>query len=389
LGGDSFRSASRKIKKLFRSKIDKLAEAVYQLGSVQACKDASITGTEETQLLAICRLGDFGDEALETLDIALFAESAKVRAAAAGVIAFLANKQGIPILEQHKEDENEGVQSIVEYGLSWLEERGEDSTEEQESEAGKVAEPLVVLDEALPLRTSDMVVVSYDYTIEDSNLNFRVNLQNETGLNISNVDTTLLAYPRDSLKLLVDRSKVLVELEAAKSAVVEYDFELQSDCVEGEFITSVLFTDNLGDRMSARAGNYFICSVFDQLQPFEITADVFAEMRSQFKNWNREHTIERGAKKLYEYVQSMMEKKNLHIFKKESSKQEKVFMGVVAGMGTGRLQGSYVSAMVTVVGPPKEKLSKLRIDIHSDNPELLHAAASSLFEDIMQYIAGD
>jgi hypothetical protein len=182
---------------------------------------------------------------------------------------------------------------------------------------------------------------------------------------------------------------VLVDIEAAKTAVVEYDFELQSDCVEGEFITSVLFTDNLGERMSARAGNFFVSSVFEQLQPFEITADAFAEMRPQFKNWNREHTINGGAKKVYEFVQSMMDKKNLYIFKKESSKQEKVFMGVVAGMGSGRLQGSYVSAMLTVVGPPKEKVCKLRIDIHSDNPELLHAAASSLFEDVMNHFSED
>jgi hypothetical protein len=176
-------------------------------------------------------------------------------------------------------------------------------------------------------------------------------------------------------------------MEAAKTAVVEYDFKLVKDCVEGEFITSVLFTDNLGERMSARAGNYFISSVFEQLQPFEITVDEFAEIRPQLKNWNREHTIETGAKKAYEFVQTMMEKKNLHIFKKESSKQDKIFMGVVAGMGRGKLQGSHVSAMVTVVGPPKEDVSKLRIDIHTDNPELLHAAASSLFEEVLDHVS--
>jgi hypothetical protein len=383
LDGDSIKKVSRKMKKLFGSKEDKLAKAVDQLSSIQACKDASLTGNEDTQILAICRLGDFGIESLETLDIALFDDSSKVRAAAAGVIVYLADKKGLAILEPHKNDASESVRDIVEYGIRWLEKRGKETFDDREIELGKIAEPLVVLDEALPLRTSDMLEVSYEYTIETYNLNFRVMLRNETGLSISDVDTTLLAYPTDSLELSVDRSKVLVDIEAAKTAVVEYDFELVSDCIEGEFITSVLFTDNLGDRMSARAGNFFICSVFEQLQPFELTEDEFSEMRHQFKNWNREHTIESRASKLYEFIQSMMEKKNLHIFKKESSKQKKVFMGVIAGMGIGRLQGSYVSAMLTVVGPPKEKVSKLRIDIHSDNPELLHAAASSLFEEII------
>jgi hypothetical protein len=375
------------MKKLFGSKRDILAEAVDQLSSIQACKDASLTGNEETRILAICRLGDFGSEALESLDIALFDDSAKVRAAAAGVIAYLADNRGLLILKHHKNDDSEDVQSIIEYGISWLEKSGKEIAIEGERDAGKVAEPLVALDEALPLRTSDMVEVSYEYTIEENNLNFKVILQNETGLSINHVDTTLLAYPTDSLELLVDRSKVLVEMEAAKTAVVEYDFKLVKDCVEGEFITSVLFTDNLGERMSARAGNYFISSVFEQLQPFEITVDEFAEIRPQLKNWNREHTIETGAKKAYEFVQTMMEKKNLHIFKKESSKQDKIFMGVVAGMGRGKLQGSHVSAMVTVVGPPKEDVSKLRIDIHTDNPELLHAAASSLFEEVLDHVS--
>ena len=390
LGGDSFRTVGRKMKKLFRSKKDKLGEAVYQLGSIQTCKDAAMTsGNEDTQILAICRLGDFGIDALETLDIVLFDDKSIARATAAGVIASLEDTKGIPILEQHKGDDSEVVQSMIEYGLNWLEEKGVDTSAEVEIGPGSIAEPLVALDEALPLRTSDMVMVSYEYTIEGNNLNFRVNLQNETGLNISNVDTTLLAFPSDSLSLLVDRSKIIVELGAAKSEVVEYDFEIVSDCVEGEFITSVLFTDNMGDRMSARAGNYFVCSVFEQLQPFEISEEDFVEMRPQFKNWNREHTIEGGAKKVFEFVQAMMEEKNLHIFKKESAKQEKVFMGVVAGMGAGKLQGSYVSAMLTVLGPPKEKVSKLRIDVHSDNPELLHATASSLFEDVIGEFGGE
>ena len=304
------------------------------------------------------------------------------------MIAHLADRKGLPILEQHKEDDSEVVRSIVEYGIHWLEERIKETPVETEIGPGSIAEPLVALDEALPLRTSDMVVVSYECEIESNFLCFRVTLQNETGLGISNVDTTLLAYPNDSLDLLVDRSKILVEMGAAKNEVVEYEFSLQSDCVEGEFITSVHFTDNLGERMSARAGNFFVSSVFEQLEPFEISEDEFADMRSQFKNWNREHTIEKRAKKVYEFVQSMIDKKNLHIFKKESAQQEKVFMGVVAGMGRGRLQGSFVSAMITVIGPPKEKLSKVRIDIHTDNPELLHAAASSLFEEIMSHVGG-
>ena len=170
LGGDSFKSFSRKMMKRFRSKKDKLGEAVYQLGSIQACKDASLTsGNEDRQILAICRLGDFGIDALETLDIALFDDKPKVRAAAAGVISHLADKKGIPILEQHKNDESQAVQSMIEFGLSWLEEKGEDTSGETEIGPGSIAEPLVALDEALPLRTSDMVVVSYEYTIDNNN----------------------------------------------------------------------------------------------------------------------------------------------------------------------------------------------------------------------------
>jgi hypothetical protein len=72
-------------------------------------------------------------------------------------------------------------------------------------------------------------------------------------------------------------------------------------------------------------------------------------------------------------------KLNLRVFRSESIERDDSFMGVIAAMGEGRYTGTRVSVTQTVVGRINDGLSKLRIDIYSDDPEVLQIAASELF----------
>ena len=79
-GGEPLRLLKKAIKKISKPSEDKIDQTLESITSIQACKDAALTGDEDLRLLAIMKLPDFGVEALKPLELALNDESALVRA---------------------------------------------------------------------------------------------------------------------------------------------------------------------------------------------------------------------------------------------------------------------------------------------------------------------
>jgi len=80
-----FRKAVKGVRK---KKEDVIGKKLESLESIQACKDAALTGDDEIRLLAVCRLGEFGSAAIDALDISLLDDNPMVRVIAAGMLAY-------------------------------------------------------------------------------------------------------------------------------------------------------------------------------------------------------------------------------------------------------------------------------------------------------------
>ncbi|MBE0526220.1 MAG: HEAT repeat domain-containing protein, partial [Candidatus Thorarchaeota archaeon] len=126
-GGDSLRRLRKAVQQVLKPSDDKITEMLEQITSIQATKDAALTGDEDTRLLAVCRLGEWGKDAFESLDIALNDESPYVRIVAAGMLAYTRRLDAIPILEIYSSDNTESVRETVSYALGWLHKYGEEA----------------------------------------------------------------------------------------------------------------------------------------------------------------------------------------------------------------------------------------------------------------------
>jgi hypothetical protein len=84
-----------------------------------------------------------------------------------------------------------------------------------------------------------------------------------------------------------------------------------------------------------------------------------------------------------------MKSKNLYVFRSETAEREGMLMGLAAGMGRGQFGGALIVITLTLVGRKDDNLSKLRIDIYTEDVEFLHTAASQLFEDIQMQVLGN
>jgi len=123
-----------------------------------------------------------------------------------------------------------------------------------------------------------------------------------------------------------------------------------------------------------------IHEIIEQREPFEMTPDEFQAMKKGKSAWNREHVVEVEAKTLYRIVKKLAKRHHLHSLRTESITKDEMLMGVIAGTGKGKFSGARLSVTITLVGKVGEGISKVRIDVISDDSELNQIAASEFFE---------
>lgn len=381
-GGEALRGLKKAMSRILGHREDTIRIALERMTSIQACKDAALTGEEDVRLLAVCRLGDFGLEATDALEMALDDDSGSVRVAAVGVLASVGTKNAIPTLKGYLGDNDERVREALNYSVGWLQAHGEEGPETMPERAPVVDDAVILRMEPTPLRTNDDVTVMSGVSISDSELEFRVTVNNVSEDLAADLTITVLTYPADSLRLVEDNTQTVEALKPGGREVRTFRFEITSEAIEGEIITSVTFFDRNYDKVAAKAGNCFVRSLYNQIQPLEMSLDEFSEMKRGKAYWNREHVVEANPKSLFKLVKETLTRKNLHLLRAESSKQDEMSMGVAVGTGLGKFSASRISVTVTIVGHAKGDLSKLRIDVLSEDSELLQVAASELFESL-------
>ncbi len=384
-GGESVGRLKKAMRSVMKKSNDVVGKMLDQLTSIQACKDAALTGDDDIRLLAICRLGEYGADAFEALDIALNDDNPSVRSIAAGMLASSEDKGAIEILKPYLSDNNETVRDAVKFSLNWLEERATEKNHGTPIPEKWENPAQILLDtDAIPLKTSDTVVVVSTYNATPESLEFGITVENQSEELIHEVSIKVLLYPNEGLKPVEPLAQMIETIEPGGSESIIFGFDVINECVEGEFVSSVHFIDSKGEDIAAISGNIFVRSVFEQFEPLEITPEEILSLKSELKKWNREHSLAVEAKELFDILKDLFLNWNLYTIQSECTEKENMFMGVVSGMAKGRITDMKLAVTLTVVGRIDDDLLKLRIDVLCEDPEILHTVASVLFEKIQE-----
>ncbi len=386
LGGGESVSRLRKALKGGKKKSDVVVgKMLDQLTSIQSCKDAALTGDDDLRLLAVCRLGEFGADAFEALDIALCDDDPSVRSVAAGMLASTEDKDAIEILKPYLSDNNETVREMVKFSLNWLDQR---ATEKDHGTPipDKWENPAQILlaTDVIPLKTSDIIQIFNTYSSSPESLEFGLTVENPGDEPIHEVSIKVLLYPYESLEPIDPLIQTIETIKPGGSESVIFGFTVVNECVEGEFVTSVQFIDITGEDIAAKSGNIFVRSLFEQFMPLETTPEELLSLKSEMKEWNREHSLAAEAKELFEIMKDLFQTWNLYIVQSESTEKGTMFMGVVSGIAKGRITDMKLAVTLTVIGKVNDDLAKLRIDVLCEDSEILHTVASVLFETIQR-----
>jgi len=386
LGGrDTVDRLKKAMKGIIKKPNDVVGKMLTNLTSIQACRDAALTGDDNLRLLAVCRLGEFGAAAFDALDISLNDDNPLVRTVAAGMLAYTEDKDAIDVLKPYLVDNNETAREAIKYALNWLEENA--TVKEHGTRIpDRVENPAEILldSDAIPLRTSEEVEVVSAYAVAPESLEFGLTVENKTLEPIYEISIKILLYPEESLKPIDSLSQIIEKIEPGGVEATIFGFKVIDEVVEGEFVTSVQFIDEKGEDVAAISGNIFVRSLFEQLFPLESTPEDLLRLKSEMKEWNREHSLAVEARELFKILKNLFNDWNLHTIQSEDTTREDVFMGIVSGAASGKIHEKKLVVTLTVVGRIDDSLSKLRIDVLSEDSEVLHTVASVLFETIQR-----
>jgi hypothetical protein len=299
--------------------------------------------------------------------------------------ALIAGKTREEELKHFLNDESPRVKAAAQFVHDWLENADVKIPEPLESN-GPNPDAMVIHDDEVPLRTSDTVFIKNDYSTGVNTLEFEVTVDNEGKDKISDVEVRLLGYPVESLDPPEKKHITIDSIGGKKSKSVSFTFKVKHECVEGEMITSVVFNEGTGERVSAKAGNCFVRSFYDWISPIKTIKKKGENLRKQLKHWGREHEVTRGPEELYDMFLKTFEAKNLYIYHKDKEEKSKVFMSSIYGIGKGDFTDVDIVVSILIVGDKREKVSKVRMDVYSSDPEILHTAASELYETTLSLL---
>jgi hypothetical protein len=182
---------------------------------------------------------------------------------------------------------------------------------------------------------------------------YKVKVANNSNYVITDTTVTLLSYPRDSLKLDGEVTKVIPKIDPKGFRSPSFEFTPTQDCVKGDIVASVSFVDHKGVAHSLTTQPYTIRAVCDLLTPESITPEDFklklssmthGELVVEVKEWTPE---EMGTKTL-----TVLETSNFYEVSSESSKVGEYTEVRVTGWAKGKYTGKNVGIEVTITGKP-------------------------------------
>ncbi|TXT57828.1 MAG: exported protein of unknown function [Candidatus Thorarchaeota archaeon] len=131
---------------------------------------------------------------------------------------------------------------------------------------------------------------------------FKVKILNKSPLVITDISVTLVSYPRDSLVLEGETSKIIPKLDPEGFRSPSFDLLPTQDCVKGDLIASVTYVDSRGRAHSIMSEPFTIRAVCDLLSPEVISVEEYmlklatlghGEMALKVEDWTPEQMHEK------------------------------------------------------------------------------------------------
>lgn len=238
---------------------------------------------------------------------------------------------------------------------------------------------LIPRSESVSLETDALIQVTRGGEFIGNRFRFKVKVLNTTPLVITDVTITLVAYPRDSLRLDGEASRCIAKLDPEGFRTPTFDLLPTQDCVKGDLVASVTYIDSRGQAHSVMSKPFIIRAVCDLLSPEAITPEDYmlklatlghGEMATKVDDWTPEE--------MHEKTLQILDMSNFFEVDSEIHHHEEYFESINKGWAKGIYTGKNLGVEIVISGKAGKKGATCKVRMAGEDEAMIMPAIDEI-----------
>jgi DNA-directed RNA polymerase subunit RPC12/RpoP len=215
---------------------------------------------------------------------------------------------------------------------------------------------------------------------------YEVTIKNASDFVITNVTTTLVAYPKDCMRLAADPVKITPRIEVEGFEVDKFVLLPSKDCVEGRLVCVVSYIDYRDHLHTIHVQPYIIRSVCDLLQPFESSVEQFGNTFQELIGGSREFTLEWNAEVLLDKAETVLPAMNFYLVDVEKKDVGDSVVGSIRGYAIGKYTHKRVAVVIHITGEKDGTITTAKVSISGDDEAMFPTTLGEIAEKIDSWV---
>jgi hypothetical protein len=211
---------------------------------------------------------------------------------------------------------------------------------------------------------------------------YKIKVKNDTRYVITNVITTIVAYPEDCMEIDGPTSKKIARIEPGGFRSPQFIFSPTKDCVEGEVLATVSYVDHENDTQIMKVDSYTIRSVCDLLTPLKTSVEEFDLMLGDMAVTAEDQTLNWNPGVLYQKAETMLKACNFYIMDSSSTVVGDQFRGEIRGLAKGKYTDKRVAVRLTISGAVDGSEARVEVEGLGDDMAMLPTTIDEITKGI-------
>lgn len=218
---------------------------------------------------------------------------------------------------------------------------------------------------------------------------YKIKIKNNTAFNITDLNFQIVSYPKDSIKLIGNKSREISKLDANGFVSPTFEFQPTKDCIEGVIHSIVTYIDQLNNLHTINIEPYKISIICGLLQPKKIEVGEFIKITQELLNYDKageEIIIPYNSKLIFEKLKVLLPDQNfMFVTKPESKIIGNNFIGEINGFAEGKYSKNSIGLKITISGIVDQDFCSGLIDCYAENKSMLSSLILELSDRITNW----
>ncbi|TFG31027.1 hypothetical protein EU528_07290 [Candidatus Thorarchaeota archaeon] len=203
---------------------------------------------------------------------------------------------------------------------------------------------------------------------------------------ITDVTSTIVAYPKECLHLSTDYVKVQPRLEIGGFLNESFVLTPTKDCVEGNIVAVVSYVDHQDEVHTVQVSPYIIRSVCDLLQPYESSFDEYQDVFRGLVGGADKINLRWNASVILDKAQTVLPLMNFYLLDVQKDIVDEQIYGKIRGFALGKYTEKRVAVLMKVTGAVDADECVAEVEVSGDDDAMFPTTMGEIADKIDAWI---